>query len=168
MVFLLSDKENKTNNLIMESFKSENSYFKNGKDRGVSVVSVNNSVKIQGDKGIVIVTGSINKFKKQEIPSGFLGVCTENDKNALKLFKKNKLSVITCGTGSKNTLSISSITENDMLLCLQRSVKDINGDIVEPCEIKADKTKDLFCLLATVAVMLYYKIAPNFCDGIIL
>lgn len=153
MVIIMSDKENRTNNLIMENLKN--------KETGFTVVSVKNSVKIQAAKGIVIVTGSIKNFKDQKIPKGFVGVCAEKDKNALKLFKKNRLSVITCGTGSKNTISISSITENDMLLCLQRSIKDVSGNFVEPCEIKANKPKDLFCLLATAAVMFYYKIAPD-------
>lgn len=150
----MSDKENRTNNLIMKSL--------NDKETNFTVVSVKNSIKIQALEGIVIVTGSIKNFKDQEIPKGFVGVCAEKDKNALELFKKNRLPVITCGTGSKNTISVSSITDNDMLLCLQRSIKDVSGNFVEPCEIKADKPKDLFCLLATAAVMFYYKIAPDF------
>lgn len=170
MIFILSDKENKTNNEIIEILSFKSLGLTDNQKEMLTVVAVNSTIKIKAEKGIVIVTDRIKNFKNQQIPKNFLGICSENNKNALKLFKANKLSVITCGIGNKNTISISSIAETDMLFCLQRSINDINGNVVLPCEIKVKTKKEynLFCLLSAVAVMFYHKIKPDTNDGVVL
>jgi len=164
VVFVLTDKENKEEKEITEilselgaAIVSDNGIFEKASD--FTAVFLRNATQIVAERGIVIATDSLKNFKNQHFPKGFIGVCAENNKSALKLFKKNNLSVITCGTGTKNTLSVSSIDEGSMLLCLQRSITDINGDITEPCEIKINskKQRNLFSLLAAVCVLIVYK-----------
>lgn len=165
MVLILSDNENKSDKEIEEILRcfgaavvSDAEIFEASSN--FTVVGRHSIFKISAEKGVVIATDSIKKFKNQYLPSGFIGVCAENNKNALKLFKRNRLSVITCGVGTKNTLSVSSIEQQCMLLCLQRNITDVCGLTVEPCEIKMNLSKDrnLFSILAAASVALYYRL----------
>lgn len=164
MVFVLSNKENKTEKEIAEMLKqlgvsvvTESGIFEKTSD--FTAFFLHNVTKIVAEQGVVIATDNLKKFKNQCFSKGFIGVCSENNKNALKFFKKNKLSVITCGTGTKNTLSVSSIEDSSMLLCLQRSIANIKGNIIEPCEIKVTfkNHQNLFSLLAVVSALIYYS-----------
>jgi len=54
----------------------------------------------------------------------------------LDAIKNLKLNVISYGMNSKATLTLSSVSDDGILLSLQRGVKNINKDLVEPQEIK--------------------------------
>lgn len=164
MVLVLSERENKIENEITEMLKELGVSVVTDKDRlplssDFTAAFIHRNTDIDAKCGIVIATDKLAGFKNQRLPKGFIGVCSENNKNALKLFKSNNLSVITCGSGRKNTLSVSSLDGDSILLCLQRSTTDINGNVIEPCEIKIKlkKRRDLFSLLATVCVLIYYR-----------
>ena len=45
-----------------------------------------------------------------------------------------KLNVITIGFNSKSTITASSVEEN-LLICLQRKIENINREVLEPQEI---------------------------------
>lgn len=164
MVVILSDRENKTEKEIIRMLSALGAaVISDGKilETGSSftVVASHRKTQIKAKSGIVIATDGIKKFKNQRLPRGVIGICSESNMSALDLFKKNGISVITCGVGTKNTLSVSSINENGMLLCLQRSIIDANGCVLEPCELKikpSGKT-ELFSCLAAEAVRLIYN-----------
>ena len=130
------------------------------------VVSRHKTSKITMNKGAVVLGECLWNFKNQHLPSSIIGICSENNLTGLKLLKSNNLPIITCGMGRKNTLTVSSNEKDSALLCLQRSITDINGNTVEPCEIKVLKKSPYNCysLLAATAVMLIYGIkdSPNF------
>ena len=54
----------------------------------------------------------------------------------LKCIKNLKLRVITYGLNSKSTITVSSVNEETILISLQRSVKTLKDNIIEPQEIK--------------------------------
>ena len=49
------------------------------------------------------------------------------------------LKVITYGFNSKSTVTASSITEEEMLICVQRNIINIKGKKIEPQEINIEK-----------------------------
>ena len=57
------------------------------------------------------------------------------DKVNIKKIENMKLNIITYGFGNKCTVTSSSVEEGD-LVCLQRSINNINGIEIEPQEIK--------------------------------
>lgn len=166
MVIILSDKENQVDRQIADilSQKGANVIMDNKiSDQSGSVMVVNHHRKfdITAQKGVVIATDGINNFNNQYFPKGIIGICNEDNINALKLFKDNNIPVITCGRGNKNTITVSSVAEDSVLLSLQRGISDINGRYIEPCEIKVQlsKNEDLFSHLAATAVSLIYSVA---------
>ena len=62
-------------------------------------------------------------------------VNADYDEN-LEPIKNLKLNVITYGMNSKATLTLSSVGDNEVLLSLQRAIKNYNKELVEPQEIK--------------------------------
>ena len=64
---------------------------------------------------------------------------------------------------SKNTITLSSIIDNELLASLQRSIYDINGKKLEPAEfkIKLNKNYSPFSVMASLAVLLLKGIIPK-------
>ncbi len=87
-------------------------------------------------KGIALLLDDTRRFANQELPLGIIGVCEDRNETALKLFKTNGLPVITCGNNPKNTLTISSVENNNYLVTLQREIIDIKGNVVYPADYK--------------------------------
>jgi len=53
-------------------------------------------------------------------------------------FKDSKPRVISYGMGQKSTVTASSIKEDEIMICLQRNMEDIKGNIIEMQEIKVN------------------------------
>lgn len=85
----------------------------------------------------------------------YLIINTDNVNN-LKLLKDLELTVITYGFNTKATITASSVNEEEVLVCLQRSITDIKGNNIEPQEIKVKLEKDANCTMAIEAILLIY------------
>lgn len=57
----------------------------------------------------------------------------------VKLVENLNLKVITYGFNSKATVTASSITEEEMLVCIQRNIVDMYNNKFEPQEINIEK-----------------------------
>lgn len=77
------------------------------------------------------------------------------------LLQNLRITVITYGFNSKSTVTASSINEDEILLCIQRSIQCMNGEMVEPQEIKIDKQLDKnnnpYLLMAARIISLLYE-----------
>ncbi len=60
-------------------------------------------------------------------------IANAEDPDSISLLSGKHAPVITCGRSSKNTISISSVTEDRISLSLNRSLQTLNG-ICEPLE----------------------------------
>lgn len=77
----------------------------------------------------------------------------------LKVLMNTSIRVITYGFNSKSTITTSSITDEDVLVCLQRNITNIKGNIIEPQEIlKSNIEKmDVLEILAIMCIEIIYK-----------
>lgn len=77
----------------------------------------------------------------------------------LKVLMNTSIRVITYGFNSKSTITTSSITDEDVLVCLQRNITNIEGNIIEPQEIlKSNIEKmDVLEILAIMCIEIIYK-----------
>lgn len=68
------------------------------------------------------------------------------------------ITIITYGFNSKATLSVSSIAENKVMICLQRIIKGVEEQKQEPQEFEIDKPKnmDVNSLIGTIGILLTY------------
>lgn len=129
-----------------------NNIESNLRDKSVKVISINNN-SIDNIKNVKFETiliddvltndtrkESINLKEKRET----LKEIIKNSKNIilnsdivenLEMVKNLNLSVITYGFNSKATVTMSSLDDDNMLVCLQRNIRDIDGTIIEQQEL---------------------------------
>ncbi|MBR6504229.1 MAG: hypothetical protein IKT41_00660 [Clostridia bacterium] len=72
-------------------------------------------------------------FKKVLINSDIC-VINADVKENLKFLEYIKGVVITYGFNSKSTITLSSVEDNKISVCIQRAIKNIKGEIIEPIE----------------------------------
>ncbi len=166
MVILLSNRKSKYEKEIIEILKKYGGQHISdkfiGKDSKFTILSIYKKSELQISKGVVVFLDEGERFINQEIPLGFIGVCDEENRQALSIFKKNKIAVICCGLGNKNSITLSSLGDNLLFTCLQRNLQKSNGEIIEPGEFKIKLTKNYlpFSIMASVAILLLNDITP--------
>lgn len=81
--------------------------------------------------------------------------------NNLSILDNLELTVITYGFNAKATITTSSVTEDRLLLCIQRNIKDIKQHIIEaqeiPIEIEASLEKQANNVMGMATVLLLYE-----------
>ena len=168
MVIILSDRKNKTENEILEILsKYGANYFSDRKiqikNNLFTVISIYKKSEIDTTNGIVIILDKGYRFKEQKLPLGIIGIYEETNKTACEIFKRNNNAIISCGSNNKNTITVSSIGKNTILLNIQRVLTDINGKPIFPCElkIKLQNKYSPFSIMASTAVLLNHGIIPD-------
>lgn len=107
-----------------------------------TIISINNK-NIDNIKNIKFeiivldanVIGNTPIIQKMILNAKVLVVNTDLEVN-LNCVKNLKLRVISYGLNSKSTLTVSSVNEETILVSLQRSIKTLKDNIIEPQEIK--------------------------------
>lgn len=88
--------------------------------------------QIELENGIILFKNSFHSSEKNLIPEGFLSILEMKNSSAAELLNGTGAAAITCGTSSKDTLSIAGIDETSAALSLQRSVMTVGGRMLEP------------------------------------
>lgn len=72
------------------------------------------------------------------------------------------LVVISYGFNNKATFTVSSVTESNIIICLQRIIKSIFSVKYEPQEfqVKIDKSIDIYTVICTNIILLFYQKKP--------
>lgn len=83
-------------------------------------------------KGIFVFKGSLGVKKDVVIPKEFIAVVSANNHSAASILRKINVFAITCGTSPKDTMSISSLDYLNAVVSLQRIIKNIDGEVIEP------------------------------------
>lgn len=168
MVILFSDRKNRIEKEITEILTFAGADYISDKtiysgEGFFSVISEYKKIDLKIKNGIAVFCGNADRFKTQVFPENIIGICEDTNTAALQLFKINRIPVISCGMNSKNTITLSSIIDNELLASLQRSIYDINGKKLEPAEfkIKLNKNYSPFSVMASLAVLLLKGIIPK-------
>ena len=76
-----------------------------------------------------------------------------------KVFVSESTKVLTYGFNSKATITASSITEENILVCIQRNIINIKGKIIEPQEIikRNKKEFNVLDILAISSIEIIYE-----------
>lgn len=168
MVILLSDRKSKEEKEIIEiltdfgaSYISDKAIFSGNQE--LTIISEYKKTELKIKKGVAVFLDKTNRFDKQEFPIGIIGICEDCNGKAIQIFSNSKIPVISCGMSSKNTVTISSINKESLIVSLQRAVIDINGNLIEPEEFKINLKKEYspFSVMSSIAVMILCGVIPN-------
>ena len=106
----------------------------------------------------VIIT---REFKKVELLKKILQNCTyviinSDIQNNLSLLENINATIITYGFNSKATITASSVNEEEIMICLQRTIENKNKEKIEPQEIKMEIYENANCTMAIASILLIY------------
>lgn len=80
-----------------------------------------------------------------------------DDIDAISTLQSQKAYVVTYGLNSKATLTASSIEKNQIVLCLQRTIVDVDGNEIEPQEFSVslldDYDPELVMLIMAISII---------------
>ncbi len=101
-----------------------------------------------------------SKYLEDIINKSCYIIINSDIKNNLSLFKNNDVNIITYGFNKKATITISSIKDEDTLLCIQRNIQRRDGKIIEEQEIniqiEKNNVKKLYNVLVIFAILQIY------------
>lgn len=98
----------------------------------------------------------IEKLKKLLKNTKYIIVNSDIQTN-LKILEDVEASIITYGFNSKATITASSVSDDEVLLCIQRNITTKKGKVIEPQEINVDMIENTNATLAVESVLLMYK-----------
>ena len=125
--------------------------------------SIENIKNIKFD--ILVICENIEKMLKESsylediIKKSYYLVINSDIKENFSLLKDIEANIITYGFNAKSTITISSIKDDKLMLCLQRSIKGIFSVIEEQefnIEIKRNNVNKLYNILVIFAILAIY------------
>ena len=144
-VGIITNQKNETyiKNELVRKMPLENIIFIN--DKNISNVK---NIKFE----TIIIDAKIKiKFELRKILSNAKYIILNSDIELdINILNDLNLVVITYGFNNKSTFSVSSITENSMIICLQRIIFGKNEKKYEPqeYEVKLQKNVDKYAIIA--------------------
>ena len=153
-VGIITNQKNETyiKNELVRKMPLENIIFIN--DKNISNVK---NIKFET---IVIDAKLKNKFELRKILSNAKYIILNSDIELdINILNELNLVVITYGFNNKSTFSVSSITENSIIICLQRIIFGKNGKKHEPQEYEEmlQKNVDKYAIIATSIFNIIYE-----------
>ena len=127
------------------------------------IIECASRAKIDVDGGIIVMIGEAGKSSVLEIPKTFVGIAYSKDLGSLQLLKNNNITTLTCGMSGDNTIILSSVGESTASVCLQRSIKTLDGNIIEPQEYPVHLVEKItdYALMAAFGILLLSGIEPD-------
>lgn len=139
--------------------KQLSAYFSIGNIIFITEKNISNIKNVKFETILIDRAIKPNKHLKNIISSVKYIILNTDLKNIdLSMLENLKLNVITYGFNNKATFTVSSITENKIIICLQRTIKNIFGEIYEPQEYKIDTEEsiDITVIIGAFCTMVIY------------
>ena len=147
----------------------KNEINKNAKTNKFEIININRK-SIENIKNIkfdiLVINENIGEFLKNSkyleyiITKAYYIIINSDIKNNLNLLKNMATNIITYGFNSKATITISSIKEESTMLCIQRSIKGVNNNIIEEQEfninIERNNVNKLYNVLVIFTILSIY------------
>lgn len=139
------------NNKLSRFIKSDNIIFINDKN-------ITNMKNIKFE--LIVIDSKINnKVELRKILSEAKYILLNADiKMNENVINDLDLMIITYGFNSKATFTVSSVTDNDAIICLQRVIFDKNSKKIEPQEyqLQIEKNVEKYAIIATRVIQILY------------
>lgn len=105
----------------------------------------------------ITIPNSIVIFKSKQtnehiikLSNSVICITESSNHKAIASIQGNNSTCISCGMSGNDSVTLSSISDTDAIISIQRSLTDINGKTIEPCDItvKFKQFYDGFSLLS--------------------
>lgn len=158
---IIADKKNEAEieNMLQDKFKEKNI--------NVEVISINDK-NIENIKNVkfntIIINGINNVFKYEDLLNKIIEkaqylVINSDIEEILKCIVNIETTVISYGFNSKATITASSVSDEEMLICVQREFENIDNRKIDLQEINFNnKHKNEYISLGIATICLLYGI----------
>lgn len=109
-----------------------------------------------GLRDIFIFKSETPVLNYSALPEMFCAVVESSNINAISILNNSKTEVVACGFSNKDTLTFSSVTEDSLVVSLQRSLKNVYDITVEPNEVPINLTSEIghYALLSAIVTLI--------------
>lgn len=130
--------------------------WKNGKSPRFLIYESAHIPMVKNLDGILIFKNSFVPNEREEVPSGLIPVLDAQNSGAAAVLKGTGCVAISCGMSDRDTLSVASIDYLSAVVSLQRDLKILTSQILEPHDITIALSQEIgvYPLLALCSVLL--------------
>lgn len=148
--------------------KIESELYKKLNEKEYNIININNET-IQNIKNVKFdiilitnvdfLTSENNENLKKILNNSKYLIINTDIKNDLQILEEIEINVITYGFNSKTTITASSINEESILVCIQRNIKTIKGNLIEQQDKRVDiKGKiNTSYMLGIIAILIIFE-----------
>lgn len=156
--YLLFSLKNKLNVSFMNSH-----IFQSRKKEALQLFEVDGMEKISADASILFLKTKADFESLRYLKDNMTVIINSANHQQLEFISKFKVNVVTCGLSTKDTITFSSRDENSAVVSLQRSIRAIDGTIIEPMDIPCKITKKYsdYFVLGYVAILLLLNLVSQ-------
>lgn len=106
-------------------------------DSSVQAVNIREKEDIKDKKIDILVLEDLILEKEiiNEIIKNVEYLIIQDNINDLELQLDKEINIITFGFNHKSTVTVSSVTEDNIVICIQRTINNIKNNAIEPKEI---------------------------------
>lgn len=112
---------------------AETAYIRQTEDIDFLIMETASLAQITSEQGVLIFTDTA-ALPSLSLAGNIVAILNSADKSGLQATADNKIKAITCGLSSKDTLTVSSISDSDAVVSLQRNITSFAGAVIEPAE----------------------------------
>lgn len=137
------------------SFAGEGSFVSAGPDSAFFLYETGQLNQVKAENTIILCKDHF-KPQKAKLPASAIGVLSSDNAEAAAFIQSAGIKALVFGMSRKDTLTLSSITPDSAVLCLQRGVSDLAGNLIDPVEIPINLARgyDAAAILYTAAVLI--------------
>ena len=113
--------------------------------------------------GVMVIAELPGRYSVPDLSDGIITVMDAEHKKAIRLLGGMANTAVCCGMSGRDTLTLSSLREDGAMVCLQRDLTSLTGEVIEPCDIPV-KTAARYSerhILFTAAVLLACGCIPG-------
>lgn len=121
-----------------------------------ALVEIENLSRITAPNMIILCKEPFYAPVNAVLPADAVGLLSSDNLPAAEFIRRCGVRAMTLGMSSKDTLTLSSITPDSAVLCLQRAISDLFGNTLDPVEIPLSLSHryDAFSILCAAAIFL--------------
>lgn len=170
MLFVGVIGENKDYRLLNKRIKKEISKFKEKLELiDIDDKSIDNLKNVKFDTIVILsfpnkLNNKVYEIRKTLENCKYLIINADIDINKT-LIEELQFDILTFGLNQKSTITASSIGDNNMIICLQRNIKNAYQELIEPNEfnIKFNENIDnnAYNCLAYFSILLLYNVIQD-------
>ncbi len=123
--------------------------------------------RLQGRPTVLLVQEAQCLSDKLEAGDQVVAVVLSDNGRAMELLSHSQVKGVTCGFSSRDTLTVSSISAESAVICLQRAITTFSGARIEPVElpVRLSRPVDMFSLLCVAAILILADQVQVLFDG---